>query len=91
MRTRECNQRIWAHWRKQKEEVKNSGDPLQEICSSAVNSKAELNSEVRVGIGEMYLMLVIFNEAARELKSRKHSMIRMVKAEQIPNETWNVN
>lgn len=53
-------ERIWAHWRKQKEEVKNIGDPLQEICRGA-NSKAELNSEVRVGIGEMYLMPVIFN------------------------------
>lgn len=86
----QSKERIWAHWRKQKEIVKNSGDPLQEICSSA-NSKAELNSEVRVGIGEMYLMPVIFNEAARELKSRKHSMVSMVRAEQNPNETWKVN
>lgn len=77
---------IWGHWRKQEEEVKNSGDPLEEICSCA-NRKAELNSGVRVGIGELYLMPVIFNEAARELKTRKHSMIRMVRAEQSPGET----
>lgn len=77
---------IWGHWRKQKEEVKNSGDPLEEICSCA-NRNAELNSGVRVGIGELYLMPVIFNEAARELKTRKHSMISMARAEQSPDET----
>lgn len=77
---------IWGHWRKQKEEVKNSRNPLEEICSCA-NCKAELNSGVRVGIGKLYLMPVIFNEAARELKTRTHSMICMVRAEQSPDQT----